>query len=132
GRRRFQPGIVLEGGSIDGNGRGTLLVTEQCLLNENRNPGLTRADMERYLADYCCAKKVLWLGRGIEGDDTDGHIDELARFVGPRTVVCAVESDRADENFEPLQDNYRRLHSMTDAQGRPLDVIPIGMPRPLY
>jgi agmatine deiminase len=132
GRRRFTPGIVLEGGAIDTNGQGTLLTTEQCLLNPNRNPQLSRADVERYLRDYCCAKKILWLGGGIAGDDTDGHIDELARFVGPTTVVAALESDPADENYEPLQDNYRRLAAMSDAGGSPLEVIPIPMPRPRY
>ena len=132
GRRRFTPGIILEGGAIDGNGDGTLLTTEPCLLNPNRNPQLSRADVERYLADYCCAKKILWLGGGIAGDDTDGHIDELARFVGPTTVVAALSNDREDEDYEPLQENYRRLQAMRDARGRPLEVITIPMPRPLF
>lgn len=132
GRRRFVPGIILEGGAIDGNGDGTLLTTEPCLLNPNRNPQLSRADVERYLADYCCAKKILWLGGGIAGDDTDGHIDELARFVGPTTVVAALSNDREDEDYEPLQENYRRLQAMRDARGRPLEVITIPMPRPLF
>jgi len=132
GRRRFEPGIILEGGAVDGNGDGTLLTTEPCLLNPNRNPQLSQADIERYLADYCCAKKVLWLGGGIVGDDTDGHIDELARFVGPTTVVAALESDPRDENYEPLQDNYRRLQTMTDARGCQLEIIPIPMPRAMY
>ncbi len=101
GRRRFTPGIVLEGGAIDGNGRGTLLTTEQCLLNPNRNPELSRADVERYLRDYLGVRHVLWLGEGIVGDDTDGHIDELARFVGPTTVVAALEADPHDENYRP-------------------------------
>ena len=112
GRVCYRPGIVLEGGAIDVNGRGTLLTTEQCLLNPNRNPQLTRADIERYLADYLAVKKVLWLGRGIVGDDTDGHIDELARFVAPRTVVAAVEEDPRDENYAALQENLRRLRSI--------------------
>jgi agmatine deiminase len=132
GRRRFTPGIILEGGAIDGNGDGTLLTTEPCLLNPNRNPELSRTEIETYLADFCCAKKILWLGGGIVGDDTDGHIDELARFVGPTTVVAALESDPSDENFEPLQENYRRLLTMSDARGRPLKVIPIPMPKPLF
>jgi agmatine deiminase len=131
-RRRFTPGIILEGGAIDGNGQGTLLTTEQCLLNPNRNPHLSRADIERYLADYCGTKKVLWLGGGIAGDDTDGHIDELARFVAPTTVVAALESDRADENYEPLKENFDRLCGMSDAAGRPLEVVPLAMPRPLF
>ena len=89
GMRRFEPGIILEGGAIDVNGQGAVLTTEQCLLNTNRNPALSRADVERYLADYGVGRHVIWLGEGIVGDDTDGHIDELARFVGPRTVVAA-------------------------------------------
>ncbi len=120
GRRRFEPGIVLEGGAIDTDGQGTLLTTETCLLNPNRNPQLSRAEVERYLTDYCCARKILWLGGGIAGDDTDGHIDELARFVGPSTIVAAIENDPADENYGPLQENLRRLSGMTDAAGRPL------------
>lgn len=132
GHERFVPGIILEGGAVDGNGSGTVLTTEPCLLNPNRNPHLSQADVERYLADYACAKKVLWLGGGIVGDDTDGHIDELARFVGPATVVCARESDPRDENYEPLEDNYRRLQTMTTAEGQSLEVIPIPMPRALY
>ncbi len=131
-RRVFTPGIILEGGAVDGNGGGTVLTTEQCLLNPNRNPQLSRADVERYLRDYCCAKKILWLGGGIVGDDTDGHIDELARFVGPTTVVAALEEDPRDENYEPLQDNYLRLQGISDERGRPLEVIPIPMPRPLF
>ena len=132
GRRRFTPGIVLEGGAIDGDGAGTLLTTEQCLLNPNRNPQLSKDDVERYLREYCCARKILWLGGGIVGDDTDGHIDELARFVGPHTVVAALEVDPADENYEPLADNFRRLQTMSDAEGRSLEVIAVPMPRAIY
>ena len=131
GLRRFTPGIVLEGGAVDGDGRGTILTTEECLLNPNRNPELSREQIEHYLRDYCGARKVLWLGRGIAGDDTDGHIDELARFVGPATVVAAVEANANDENHEPLAENLRRLRQMTDADGRPLRVVPLPMPRPL-
>ncbi len=132
GRRRFEPGIILEGGAIEPNGRGTILTTEECLLNSNRNPHLTRADIERYLADYCGAPHVLWLASGIAGDDTDGHIDQLARFVGPRTVVAIVEDDPADENYRPLQDNLARLRTMTDQDGRPLEIVTLPMPRPIY
>ncbi|MCC7086865.1 MAG: agmatine deiminase family protein [Pirellulales bacterium] len=131
-RQRFSPGIVLEGGAIDTNGRGTFLTTEQCLLNPNRNPKLSRTDIEQYLAGYLGAKKILWLGEGIEGDDTDGHIDELARFVGPRTVVAVVEEDPADANYRPLQDNYKRLQHMTDEDDRPLEIVPLPMPRPMH
>jgi agmatine deiminase len=132
GRRRFTPGIIMEGGALDGNGQGTILTTESCLLNPNRNRALSRPDVERYLVDYACAKKILWLAGGMAGDDTDGHIDELARFVAPTTVVAAAESDPQDENYEPLKDNIRRLHAMSDAAGRPLEVIPIPMPRVMY
>jgi agmatine deiminase len=98
----FEPGIVMEGGSIDVNGRGTLLTTEACLLNPNRNPQLDRAAIERYLRDYLGVVKILWLGDGIVGDDTDGHVDDLTRFVDEQTVVTVVEEDPADENYEPL------------------------------
>src|SRR5436190_5347289 len=102
GLPRFAPPLVLEGGSIEVNGAGTVLTTEQCLLNVNRNPHLNRAEIEAWLRAYLGVRQVLWLGRGIEGDDTDGHIDDLSRFVGPRTIVTAYEEDRKDENFEPL------------------------------
>jgi agmatine deiminase len=128
----YEPRIILEGGAIDTDGRGTFLTTEQCLLNPNRNPQLSRADIERYLADYLGARKVLWLGGGIVGDDTDGHIDELARFVAPKTVAAAVEEDPKDENYLPLKENLARLKSLTDADGAPLEVIPLPMPRPLF
>jgi agmatine deiminase len=131
-RKRFIPGIILEGGAVDGDGRGTLLTTEQCLLNPNRNPNLSRSEIEQYLADYCGTRKVLWLGNGIEGDDTDGHIDELARFVAPGTVVAVVEDRADDANHAPLAENLSRLKQMTDAEGRPLQVIPLPMPSPLY
>jgi agmatine deiminase len=132
GRRRFTPGIVMEGGAIEGNGEGTILTTESCLLNPNRNPQLSKAVVERYLRDYLCAKQILWTDGGIVGDDTDGHIDELARFVGPTTLVIALEDDPQDENYAPLQENYRRVREMKDAQGRPLEVVPLPMPRALY
>jgi agmatine deiminase len=122
------PGIVLEGGSIDVNGQGSLLTTEQCLLNPNRNPGLSREEIEGYLGRYLGAVNVLWLGEGVAGDDTDGHVDDIARFVGPSTVVAVVEDDPADENHAPLQDNLRRLRSMADESGRPLDVVPLPTP----
>jgi agmatine deiminase len=127
----FQPGIVLEGGSIDVNGCGTLLTTESCLLNPNRNPSLTRAEIEDYLRAYLGVQKILWLNDGIVGDDTDGHIDDLARFVNPTTVVCAVEDDPTDVNYAPLQENFARLQQMTDQNGQPLHVIPLPMPTPV-
>jgi agmatine deiminase len=127
----FSPGIVLEGGSIDVNGRGTLLTTESCLLNSNRNPHLGRADIETLLCDYLGVRHVLWLPEGLEGDDTDGHIDDLTRFVDETTVVTVVEQDPSDDNYEPLQENYRRLLEMTDQDGRPLRVLELPMPAPV-
>ncbi len=128
---RFTPGIVLEGGSIDVDGEGTLLTTEQCLLNPNRNPRCARRDLEQYLCDYLGVRRVLWLGEGIAGDDTDGHVDDLARFVAPATIVTVVEKDPTDPNYAPLQDNLRRLQAMRDARERPLRVVTLPMPSPV-
>jgi agmatine deiminase len=125
---RFEPGIVLEGGSIDVNGFGACLTTEQCLLNANRNPHLQRTEIERYLHDYLGVCHTIWLGEGIVGDDTDGHIDDIARFVGPKTVVCALTDDPHDANYAVLQDNYHRLCTALDQHGHPLEVIPLPMP----
>jgi len=108
----FQPALVLEGGSIDVNGRGLLLTTEACLLNKNRNPNLRKEQIEQFLKDYLGITQVLWLGAGIVGDDTDGHVDDITRFVGPTTVVTAVEADPRDENYAALQDNLHRLRHM--------------------
>jgi agmatine deiminase len=128
---RFEPGIVLEGGSIDVNGRGSCLTTEQCLLNPNRNPHLQRPDLERCLHDYLGVRHVIWLGQGIAGDDTDGHVDDIVRFVDSTTVVCVLEEDPHDINYKALQDNYRRLQAATDQQGRALQIIPLPMPGPV-
>ncbi len=125
---RFESGIVMEGGSIEVNGAGCVLTTEQCLLNSNRNPELNREQIEQYLRDYLGASKVLWLKEGIAGDDTDGHIDDIARFVSAKTIVCAVENDPADANYEILQDNLRRLQEMTDAYGEKFQVVTLPMP----
>jgi agmatine deiminase len=139
GRRQWQPAIggrrlVLEGGAIDVNGRGTLLATEECLLDavQARNPGVSRADLERALADHLGAHHVLWLGRGIVGDDTHGHVDDIARFVDARTVVAAVEEHPRDPNHEPLRDNLERLAHMVDQDGAPLRVVPLPMPSPVH
>lgn len=105
----FQPGIIMEGGSLDVNGTGLLLTTEACLLNKNRNPKLTKRQIENYLKSYLGVTKVIWLGDGIVGDDTDGHVDDLTRFVSKNTVVTVVEDDLQDENYAPLQDNLKRL-----------------------
>jgi len=139
GRRQWKPAvaarrIVLEGGSIDVNGRGTLLTTEECLLDpvQARNPGLGRAELERALADHLGIRKVLWLGRGIAGDDTHGHVDDCARFVAARTVVVASEEDPADPNYDALRDNRARLAGMTDQDGTPLEIVTLPMPAPLH
>jgi agmatine deiminase len=126
--------VVLEGGSIEVNGLGTLLTTEECLLSSEqaRNPGFRRSDWEAIFRDYLGATNVLWLGRGIAGDDTHGHVDDLARFVNPTTVVTAVESDRSDANYEPLEENLARLHEMKDQQGRPLRIETLPMPEPVW
>jgi agmatine deiminase len=126
--------VVLEGGSIDVNGAGCLLTTEECLLGDVqvRNRGFSRQDYERYFADYLGVRKVIWLGRGIAGDDTHGHVDDVARFVGPRTVVMAVEEDAADPNYEPLQENVLRLKDATDADGQALEIVPLPMPAPVW
>jgi agmatine deiminase len=126
--------IVLEGGSIDVNGAGLLLTTEECLLSkvQERNPGLSRGDLEQAFAGYLGIRKVLWLGEGIAGDDTHGHIDDLARFVGPRTVVIMVEKNEADPNYAPLQANLERLRALTDLEGRPLEVVEVPMPEPVF
>jgi agmatine deiminase len=125
--------VVMEGGAIDVNGRGTLLTTEECLLGEvqARNPGLDRVGVEQVLADYLGIRHVVWLGRGIHGDDTHGHVDDLARFVDPRTVVTVVEPRADDPNHEPLQDNLRRLQAARDQDGEPLRVVELPMPRPV-
>jgi agmatine deiminase len=122
GLQMFEPGIVLEGGSIEVNGAGTVLTTEQCLLNRNRNPELTRAEIEEYLREYLNVSTVLWLREGIAGDDTDGHIDDIARFVTDDTVICAVEDNPADENHPILEANYERL------KGFGLNVVRLPMP----
>lgn len=124
----FSPEIVMEGGSIEVNGRGTLLTTEACLLNPNRNPQLTRNEIEQYLKDYLGVTHIVWLGDGIVGDDTDGHIDDLTRFVNPTTVITAVEADRGDENFELLQENLERLKTAKDQDGKPLRIVELPMP----
>lgn len=128
---RFDPGIVLEGGSIDVDGQGTVLTTEQCLLHPNRNPTLTRADLDGYLRDYLGVSQVIWLSEGIEGDDTDGHVDDITRFVAPGTIVTVVEDDPADANHAPLQDNLRRLQLARTAAGLPYRVVSLPMPGPV-
>ena len=125
----FKPGIVLEGGSIDVNGKGTLLTTEQCLLNSNRNPTLNKQQIETTLSEYLGVHHFIWLKRGILGDDTDGHIDDLARFVNPTTIVYAYTDDPNDEDYEALQENYEILCQALDQDGKKLQIIKLPLPR---
>jgi agmatine deiminase len=128
----FYPRMILEGGSIEVNGAGALLTTESCLLNKNRNPNLSREQIEQRLHDFLGVREILWLGDGIAGDDTDGHIDDLARFVWERKVVTVIEEDRDDKNFEPLQENLARLREMkigASRKGRKIDIVTLPMPR---
>lgn len=122
------PGIVMEGGSVEFNGRGTLLTTRACLLNENRNPHLTQEQIETYLRNYYGVDHILWLGDGIVGDDTDGHIDDLTRFVNADTVVTVVEEDKNDENYTLLQENLHALHRLRLEDGKQLNVVELPMP----
>lgn len=132
GRRRFAGGMVLEGGSIDGNGRGLILTTEACLLNPNRNPRLTRAGIERRLRDGLGARAVLWLGDGILGDDTDGHVDDLARFFRADGIVTAVERNPRDGNHRALRENLERLRALRTPEGRRFALAELPMPAPCF
>ncbi len=128
---RYRAPIVLEGGSIHSDGEGTILTTEECLLNANRNPGLSREQIERTLLDYLGADKVIWLGRGVHGDETDGHVDNLACFVRPGIVLLTWSDDPADPQHAISRDALQRLQRAVDARGRALDVIRIPSPGPL-
>ena len=138
GAHRIQPDfgkkrVVLEGGSIDTNGQGTLLTTEECLLSEvqQRNPNMCREDYEKVFAEYLGIKTVIWLGNGVTGDDTHGHVDDITRFVSPDTVVTIVESDPKNPNYEPLRDNIQRLRAATDQDGKSLAIVELPMPSPI-
>ena len=120
--------FILEGGSIDVNGAGALLTTESCLLNQNRNPDLSRDEIEKNLRDWLGVKTIIWLGDGIEGDDTDGHVDDLTRFVAPNTVVTVVEEDEQDPNYDALQTNLQRLRNVSLRKDEPLEIRPLPMP----
>jgi agmatine deiminase len=128
----FFPGIVMEGGSVDFNGQGTLLTTTSCLLNPNRNPELTQQQIEAFLMNYYGVEQILWLGEGIEGDDTSGHIDDLTRFVNEDTVVTVVEHNKADANYLPLQENLDILQKLRLMDGKQLTIYELPMPQPLY
>lgn len=125
------PGIVMEGGSVEFNGKGSLLTTTACLLNPNRNPHLTQNEIEKYLTDYYGVTHILWLGDGIVGDDTDGHIDDLTRFVNEDTVVTIVEDNKSDENYEILKENLKALSTLRLESGKQLNVIELPMPAPV-
>ncbi|MCB0496839.1 MAG: agmatine deiminase family protein [Cyclobacteriaceae bacterium] len=128
----FNPGIIMEGGSVDFNEEGIILTTTSCLLNKNRNPHLSQAEIENYLKEYYGATEVWWLGDGIVGDDTDGHIDDITRFVNNNTVVTVVEPDASDENHKPLQENLEKLKTFRFSDGSPLNIIELLMPNPVY
>jgi agmatine deiminase len=125
----FKPGIVLEGGSIDINGKGTLLTTEQCLLNPNRNPHLDKKGIEKILSDYLGVSNFIWLKRGILGDDTDGHIDDLARFVNPKTIVCAYQDNQNDVDYDALKENYDILCKARDQEAKKFKIVKLPMPK---
>lgn len=127
----FTPPIVMEGGSVEFNGAGTVLTTTSCLLNENRNPHLTKEQIEQYLKEFYGQEQVLWLGDGIVGDDTDGHIDDITRFVNEDTVLTVVEENPEDENYQPLQENLEALKKMTLLDGRKLNIVELPMPAPV-
>lgn len=127
----YYPGIIMEGGSVDFNGNGTVMTSKQCLLNENRNPHLNQGQIEQYLMDYYGVQQVLWVDEGIIGDDTDGHIDDTVRFVSESTVITVVEEDKQDENYEILQQNLRQLKAMRLHNGKALDIVELPMPDPV-
>jgi agmatine deiminase len=128
----YHPGIVMEGGSVDFNGKGTVLTTTSCLLNKNRNPKLSQDQIEQYLFDFYGVSNVLWLGDGIIGDDTDGHIDDLTRFVNEDTVVTVVESSKSDENYKPLRENLEALTKMKLENGKSINVVELPMPAAIW
>ena len=131
GLKVFHPGIVMEGGSVEFNGKGTLLTTTACLLNKNRNPHLSQYEIEQYLIEYYGVEQILWLEEGIIGDDTDGHIDDISRFVNEDTVVTVIEKDKGDENYDILKDNLKALKKMRLPDDKPLNIVELPMPSPV-
>lgn len=128
----FSAGIVMEGGSVEVNGKGALLTSESCLLNENRNPTLTKLEIEKKLMNYYCVEQILWVKDGIVGDDTDGHIDDTTRFINEDSILTCVESNKMDENFKPLKENIEVLKKMKLLNGKNLNIIELPMPSPVY
>ncbi len=127
----YHPGIVMEGGSVEFNGKGSLLTSTACLLNPNRNPHLNQQQIEEYLVNYYGVEQILWVDEGIVGDDTDGHIDDTVRFVNDDTVLTVVEEDKADENYELLQHNLKQLKQLRLLNGKQLDIVELPMPDPV-
>ena len=127
----FTHDVVLEGGSIEVNGAGTCMTTEQCLLNKNRNPSMSRREIEQFLRDALGVRHIVWLGEGIVGDDTDGHIDDIARFINPTTVVCVLEANSRDDNYTPLRENHERLQDARDQDGNRFCVVTLPCPAPI-
>lgn len=124
----YHPGIVMEGGSVEFNGKGTILTSTACLLNPNRNPDLTQSEIEKYLCDYYGAEQILWIDEGIIGDDTDGHIDDTVRFVNEDTVLAVVEENKLDENYDLLQTNLKQLKKLRLLNGKQLNIVELPMP----
>ncbi len=131
GLQVFHPGIVMEGGSVEFNGKGTILTTTACLLNKNRNPHLSQYEIEQYLVEYYGVEQILWLDEGIVGDDTDGHIDDITRFVNEDTVITVIEHDKSDDNYDLLKDNLKLLKKMRLADDKPLNIVELPMPNPV-
>jgi agmatine deiminase len=133
GLSRFEPRIIMEGGSLDVDGLGTCLTTKQCLLTPTRNPTLSPSDIERYLSDYLGISRLIWLNDGLEGDHTDGHVDTITRFVAPGVVVTSVTDQKSDPNYLPMHENLEILKSEVDARGLPLKVVELPLPKePIY
>ncbi len=128
----YHPGIIMEGGSVDFNGAGTLITSTSCLLNPNRNPHLNKREIEQYLVDYYGVEQILWVDEGIVGDDTDGHIDDTVRFFNEDSVITVIEHKREDENYELLKRNLKQLEGMRLSDGRPLNIVELPMPAPIY
>jgi len=127
----YHPGIVMEGGSVEFNGKGTLLTSTACLLNPNRNPHLNQAQIEKFLCDYYGVEQILWVDEGIIGDDTDGHIDDTVRFINEDTVLTVIEENKSDENYDLLQTNLKQLKSMRLLNGKQLNIVELPMPEPI-
>lgn len=127
----FRPGIIMEGGSVDFNGKGSVITTEACLLNPNRNPHLSKEEIETYLKDYYGLSQIFWLKDGIVGDDTDGHVDDITRFVSENKVLTVVESNKKDENYDLLQENLKLLEFFRLLDGRSLEIVELPMPSPV-